>query len=253
MERAPVNATPGPPGEAEIPSVTPGVYFAAPRALPRGRHRIAPDEVRAAQRERLMVAFTELLAARGYAALRISDIVERAGVSRVAFYACFTDLTACATEAYDRFIAVLTEQIVAGLRQTDDFALFARSTLEAYLGTIERDPVASRAFQVEMDGAGAEARRRRRNALGLLAELIRIRHEELLGVDPRLSALPPAAHVGLVYAVRQLACDLLEEQAEPDMSTLRREVAAWIGATYFGDSSMTLAVPEPESQSRAPA
>jgi hypothetical protein len=51
--------------------VRPGVFFDVPAALPRGRHQLSRGQVRDAQRQRLMIAFTELLADRGYAGVRI--------------------------------------------------------------------------------------------------------------------------------------------------------------------------------------
>lgn len=63
------------------------------------------------QRERLMTAFTELVAERGLAAVTVTDVVARAAVSRAAFYACFEDLADCADAAYERFISVLVARI----------------------------------------------------------------------------------------------------------------------------------------------
>jgi AcrR family transcriptional regulator len=59
--------------------------------LPRGRHGIPPELVRANQCERLLGATTAILAELGYASLRVADVVTRAGVSRATFYKFFDD------------------------------------------------------------------------------------------------------------------------------------------------------------------
>src|SRR3989442_12855138 len=74
-------------------------------ALPRRPHRLTRTEVAASQRTRLMAAFTELLAERGYAAVTIGELASRAGVSRAAFYEHFADKQACLLAAYDHFAA----------------------------------------------------------------------------------------------------------------------------------------------------
>jgi AcrR family transcriptional regulator len=61
------------------------------RRLPRGRHGIPPELVSANQRERLLAATATILAENGYASLRVSDVVARAGVSRATFYKFFGD------------------------------------------------------------------------------------------------------------------------------------------------------------------
>jgi AcrR family transcriptional regulator len=61
------------------------------RRLPRGRHGIPPELVSANQRQRLLAATATNLAENGYASLRVSDVVARAGVSRATFYKFFGD------------------------------------------------------------------------------------------------------------------------------------------------------------------
>ena len=53
------------------------VLARCPEALPRGRHQLTREQVRDAQRERLLAAVTELLAARGYRGFGVGDIASR--------------------------------------------------------------------------------------------------------------------------------------------------------------------------------
>jgi AcrR family transcriptional regulator len=72
-----------------------------PRRLPRGRHALAPEEVTADQRRRLIEAVPRVVAARGYEAMSVADIVRAAGVSRNAFYDNFGDKRECFAAAHE--------------------------------------------------------------------------------------------------------------------------------------------------------
>ena len=67
--------------------------------LPRGRHGIPHELIAANQRERLLSATASVIAERGYASLAVSDLTERAGVSRATFYKLFDDKHHCVLEA----------------------------------------------------------------------------------------------------------------------------------------------------------
>jgi AcrR family transcriptional regulator len=212
-----------------VAAVQPGVFFAVSAVLPRGRHQLTREQVLNSQRERLMVAITELMAAKGYAAVGVGEIAERARVSRASFYACFVDRLDCAFAAYERFIDVLLTQLAqAGAAGGDDWnALFA-DLVRTYFAVLQRDLVTARAFQIEMDAAGAAARERRRAALMRFAQYIRTERARLWTGPGRVAPLPLSAFIGVVYAARQLACDALDLEPEPDLLALAPELTAWM-------------------------
>ena len=196
-----------------VASVTLGVFFDPPQdVLPRGRHGMPREQVNSAQRERIMVAATELLAARGFQALRVADVASRARVSLSACYKLFPGgLQQCLFAGYDRFIEVLVAKILAAVEdlgsepsQTSVSSLI-EAVISAYLGTLRSDPVVARAYQVEMDAIGADARMRRRQSLELIANLLHDKHAAASD-----ASLPVDAFKVLVYGVRQLAADGLE-------------------------------------------
>ena len=65
--------------------------------LPRGRGRLAVDEVQDAQRDRILRAVISSTAEKGIASTTIADVVGRARVSRQAFYKQFESKEACLT------------------------------------------------------------------------------------------------------------------------------------------------------------
>ena len=218
-------------------SVTPiqhGVFFSPRTELPRGRHALSREEAASAQKERLMAAFSELVAEHGLGAVTIGDLVGHTAVSRGAFYSCFDDLASCGDAAYDRFISVLLERLGEAMDPTDHWHEFVASAVRAYLETLQSDPVVSRAMQIEMDAAGRPARIRRQNALGAIAHVIKARYLLLQEEDASFGPLPEDAYLGWVYAVRQLACDKLENETDPDLLSLVDPIVDWIGATIKG-------------------
>lgn len=205
-----------------------GVFFQVPKRLPRGRHDLSRDQVLSAQRERLMIAITELLAERGYLAVGIRDIAARARVSRAAFYECFADKQECVFAAHDRFVSVLQKRLAATVDLSGDPDTFVTSLLVAYLAALQEDVAVARAFQLEMDALGRPARIRRRNAVRQLAEFVQASREQVFGDAAGDAAPTPEAYLAVVYAVRQAACDRLDAEPEPDLVGLVPELTAWV-------------------------
>ncbi len=201
--------------------ITSGVVFTTPPALPRGRHELPRERILAAQREKILIAATELLAGEGYRGFGVREICARAAVSRAAFYECFTDKDACVYAAYDRFIEVFLERLSDSAGTGADRAAIVGGFVTAYLGTLDRDRVTARAFQVEMDALGRPARQRRRQAVERLARFVRDLHGDTPGA-------PLSAYVGAIYALRQIASDALDSGDEPDLTALAPELTTWL-------------------------
>lgn len=212
-----------------IPRVTPGVFFGAPARLPRGPHALPRADVLAEQRERLIAAVTELIAAGGYTGVTIGALAGRARVSRTAFYECFDNKESCAFAAYDRFIEVLLGALASGASEAVNIDQLVGVLLDGYFATLEQDPVATRAFLVEFDALGPPARERRRVALRSIASYVRLMHEQFAASDTTLApAFPEDVYLGIVYVARQLACDALDEEAAPNLRAIGEKVAPWL-------------------------
>jgi AcrR family transcriptional regulator len=178
-----------------------GSIFGTVAALPHGRHTLTREEVAASQRRRILAAVTELVAENGYANLTITEAVRRARVAPNRFYEHFSDKEECFLAAYDAFAQALLARLAAVTLAATDWQVFITTTLHAYLGTLDAEPACARAFLIETNGAGAEARRRRRDAYVAFAALIKERHELMRRQDPRLGPLPDSAYLGFVHAV----------------------------------------------------
>jgi AcrR family transcriptional regulator len=218
--------------EAPIAKVTDGVFFTLPDALPRGRHKLTREQVQSAQRDRLLVAATELLAANGYRGFGPGEIASRAGVSLAAFYDCFENKEECVFAGYDRFIEVLLTRLQAVETIADDEAALVNAIVGAYLNTLREDLVVARAYQVEIDALGAPARKRRRESLNLFAAYIRELTARLSPDGRPPEQLSWSAYIGAVYAVRQLASDALDAEPTPDLMALKDDLQIWLSDLF---------------------
>jgi AcrR family transcriptional regulator len=215
--------------DAPVYPIRDGAFFTLPEALPRGRHNLSREQVRTAQRERVLAAMTELLGAHGYRGFGPAEIANRAGVSLGAFYDLFENKDACLFAGYERFSQVLLTKL-AETPRADDRAAAIADLLGAYFETLAADPVVARAYLVEIDGLGAPAREKRRESLKLFAEYIR--QIDVGRQDQGGRELPWTAYMGVVYAIRQFACDALDTETEPDLAAVCENLELWMADVF---------------------
>ena len=188
-------------------STAPTSVFAAEiRALPSGYTGLPRQLVEASQRQRLVHGVTIAVAEKGFAAATISDITDRAGVSKKTFYEHFADKTACFLAAYDHgSAAILAEcgQAAAAARAEGRSAVEQlRAGTRAYLGFLVFEEPYARTFCLEMLAAGPEAIARHRACRDAFARSVAVWHE--LNRDahrewPAVSELAFEAATGVVY------------------------------------------------------
>jgi AcrR family transcriptional regulator len=216
--------------------VQPGVYFEVPQGLPRGPHQLSRDEVHAAQRQRLLAAFTELLAESGYAKLRICDLTKRASVSNASFYELFDSKEACACAAYERFVRGIVRMANdAGLSSATTWREYIQASVDGYLGAMMADLVVARAFQLELGCIGPQARERRRSAALWFAQERLVTQEAMRKHDRLLKRRPLNSHLAAVLGMRELASSLLEDSPEPDLLGLSPELVDLVIAAWYDE------------------
>ena len=208
--------------------------FETTGALPRGRHKLSRDEVVASQRLRMMGALVELMSESGYANATIGEVAARATVSRSAFYQSFADKQACLFAAYELFARSLLDRMAAAIDDGSGWYAMVGAITHEYLRALEEDPVTSRAFLVEMDAAGAEARALQRATFAQFAAFLQSRHDVFRTADPTLGPLPASTFLGIVLGTRALVCDRLALDRRPQLTDLADEVFYWITATIEG-------------------
>ncbi|MGH8530830.1 MAG: TetR/AcrR family transcriptional regulator [Nevskiales bacterium] len=174
-----------------------------PQPLPRGRHRLSAEVVRASQRQRLVQAMLSLVGERGYAATSVPAVTAAARVARNTFYQFFPDKESC-------FLAACAEAAADGIATMETFGIEAdwvvgvRRGMRTWLQWWQERPGFARAYLVELPLVGEGAVRQRENAYQRFEQLFmrlgaRVRREQ-----PGLQPLPDFVPRVLVYALLEL-------------------------------------------------
>lgn len=122
--------------------------------LPRGRHSLTREQVAGDQRDRIHRALAEAMAAKGFVATSVADVIAGAGVSRATFYELYTSKTDCFMSAFE----AAAEQVMAAMATADD-------PLRVYLDMLASEPEIARLFMLEVYAAGPDALARRQQIL----------------------------------------------------------------------------------------
>ncbi|MCP2340298.1 TetR/AcrR family transcriptional regulator [Actinomadura rupiterrae] len=131
------------------------------RAIKPGRHGLAPEAVAAIQRDRLIDAFVQVVAERGYAGATIGRITEAAGVTKKAFYTHFTELDDCFLAAYERGTAIVLTAMSGAFGAEPTWPDGIRAALRTVLSMLAAAPAFARMSMVEVNAAGPRVRRAR--------------------------------------------------------------------------------------------
>jgi AcrR family transcriptional regulator len=178
--------------------------------LPRGRSGLPLDEVREAQRDRLLRAVIAAVGADGAGGFRdvtVADIVRRARVSRAAFYAHFTDKEDCFLAACRQGGLLMADRVRSAVRSQPADATaeqLLRASIAAYLEFLVEEPLFARAFYVDMPAAGPAAVEQVETGLHAFARLHRAWHERARREHPAWPAVPYEAYFALSGATTEL-------------------------------------------------
>lgn len=172
----------------------------APHQLPSGRHGLNRSFVVQNQRERILAAVAEAVAALGYSEMSVESVIERAGVSRRTFYDHFKNKEDAFLAAYDAAISRQARQVrIAYLRQSTVRERL-RAGIDAYLRCMASEPESARMCVVEVLAAGPRALARRNAAMRMFAALIEDNIHELLPGCP-VASLAAETIVGGIHEV----------------------------------------------------
>lgn len=139
--------------------------------LPRGPHGLTKTYVERNQRERLLAAIVKAIEQQGYAATSVTDVIERAGVSRKTFYAQFADRRDCLLAAY-------REASTHVVRQARDAVASApgergaRALVDSLWEVAAQSPGTARLLAVDIAAAGSEGIAMRQETMAALGAAI---------------------------------------------------------------------------------
>jgi AcrR family transcriptional regulator len=175
--------------------------------LPRGRSGLPADEVREAQRERLLRAVIAAVGTVGFRDVTVADIVRAARVSRAAFYAHFADKEDCFLAATRQGGLLMADRVTSAPRKLPDDASaedMLRASITAFVEFLAEEPAFARAFYVDMPMAGPRAVRHLEAAQHGFAQLNRAWHERARRQHPAWPTVPYPAYYALAGASTEL-------------------------------------------------
>jgi AcrR family transcriptional regulator len=132
------------------------------RALAVGPHGLPREHVVAVQRDRLIDAFVQVVAERGYESAGVKVICKRAGVAYSTFYDLFESKEQLFLAAYDAGIGILIDAArhAPTPKDPDDLRSRVEAGMGAILHALADNPQFARFFAVEIHKAGTEAQDR---------------------------------------------------------------------------------------------
>ncbi len=186
------------------------VFGAELQQQARGSSGVPRKVMLASQRQRLIHGVTLVVADKALSATTISDITDRAGVSKRTFYEHFPDKLACFLAAYDLgATAILADVVDASLTaraEGHDAVAQYRAGTRAYFAFLEREVPYAKTFCLEMLAAGPEASARHRQSRKAFASTVGTWHALNAPDQPTwcpVTDFELEAATGLVY---EIAC-----------------------------------------------
>jgi AcrR family transcriptional regulator len=135
------------------------------RAIKRGPSRVPPEVVAATQRDRLFDGLVHVVAEKGYANARVSDICQAAGVTRPAFYALFEGKDDAFLATFRHGNDVLLRLMGRAQQAAPDWRAGGREALRVLLDVLASNPAFATMAVVEVEAAGPAARHERNKLL----------------------------------------------------------------------------------------
>ncbi len=142
------------------------------RRLPTGAHGLTREEVELDQRGRLRSAMIELIAERGYPAVRILDLTQLAHVSRPTFYNLYADKEELLLSAYEDIAGRTTAQVAEAYAQGASEDQSLELALLAFAELAAAEPEAMTLALLGTFGAGPRALSRRNRTTQALEQMI---------------------------------------------------------------------------------
>jgi AcrR family transcriptional regulator len=149
--------------------------------------------------ERLLRATIEALAAKGYAACTIDEIVGRAGVSLSTFYEHFKGKEAAVAAAIDAGEARLFALTLPAFKRGKDWPGAVRGAFEAMFAFFAAEPELARTAMVEVYAADSRTLERRDRTIEALQRFLAPGYERSPGTPPIAAEAIGGATYALVY------------------------------------------------------
>lgn len=161
------------------------------------------------------------VAEKGYEHVTISDVVEKAEVSKTTFYEEFPGKEECLFAAYDELIDRVMDEVESAFSGDDPWPAAMRSGLARFLSFFAEEPELARMATVDVPAAGPAAQVRYRQAFERFLPLLRQgrdyaemgdelpRNVELMAVGGAEAIIYDEVVAGRTAQIQQLMPDIL--------------------------------------------
>src|SRR5947209_13969105 len=191
------------------------------RRLPTGAHGLPREEVERDQRERQKMAMIELIAQRGYQAVRILDLTQLAHVSRPTFYNLYADKESLLLDAYEDIAARTGTVAIEAYGSKGSLRERLEAGMRAFAELAAAEPEAMSLFLFGAFGAGPNAIERRNQMLEAFERAVETSRD---GAVPQPANLTVKLIIG---GIREVAAARLREGRAGELPALARELTAW--------------------------
>jgi AcrR family transcriptional regulator len=192
--------------QAQLPELAPQLaawalsYKTPSAAIRQPRMRAAasggePRFVAHDQVERIFAALVAVVREKGYAAMTLDDVAERASTSFSTFYSHFGTKEDAFLAAYDAGVAQAYAATLPPFQRAHDWPHAVRAALEGFLGYLSRETDWAHAGIVEVLAVGWRGMERRDEAIDMFAALL----EPGFELAPDAPAISPEAIGGAIY------------------------------------------------------
>jgi AcrR family transcriptional regulator len=192
--------------------------------LPTGAHGLTREEVERDQRERLRSAMIELIAERGYPAVRILDLTQLAHVSRPTFYNLYADKEELLLSAYEDIAGRTTAKVAVTFGGGESLDQSLALALKAFAELAAEEPEAMTLALLGTFGAGPRALQSRNRTLTALEQTVSAGRRQPWSERPRDFTVK-----FLIGGIREVSAARLRQGRAQELVELAGELGAWAG------------------------
>lgn len=200
--------------------------------LPGGHHGLSREQVAESQRERLLAGLAHTVAAKGYRATTITEIVKVASVSSRDFYENFDSKEDCFLAAFDAVTAHLRELIVAASEPVPDWPGRVIAALRTALDFFAAEPDLARLCLIEPFTASPAIATHFRDLVVATIPYMRPGRAE----RPEAAALPESTEDSLLGGLIALTARSLLTGEKDLLSRLLPDLVDFALSPYLGPS-----------------
>jgi AcrR family transcriptional regulator len=209
------------------------------QGVPVGRHLLSRDVVVEHQRERILVAATQVFARRGYQGTTIDNIVAAAGIGVGSFYELFDNKEDCFLRAFDRVVAAARAKITETADPARAWSEQICAALRTLLALVAAEPDSARIFFVEAQSSGSSAEKRYLAVIDSIVPVLRRGRGLNKGTS---DTLPPTVEEAIIGGLAWLLQQRLVLGEYNDLEGHFDEMAIIVLEPYLGDAGAAAAI-----------